>query len=138
MDLADSELEVDREIRAKVDAMYYEVFQRTQDETTKRWTYESEVKRPYFHVTELENSQIANWRKYLDFEEAEGDFARIVFLYERCLVTAALYDEFWIRYARWMSAQPGKDEEVRHIYMRAATLFVPVSRPGRKIAMGVL
>ncbi|KAI1159113.1 pre-mRNA-processing factor 39 [Nemania serpens] len=132
------ELEVERDIRAKIDAMYYEVFQHTQDETTKRWTYESEVKRPYFHVTELENSQIANWRKYLDFEEAEGDYARIVFLYERCLVTCALYDEFWIRYARWMSAQPDKDEDVRHIYMRAATLFVPVSRPGIRLQWAYL
>jgi pre-mRNA-processing factor 39 len=127
------ELEVERDIRAKTDAMYYEVFQRTQEETTKRWTYESEVKRPYFHVTELENSQIANWRKYLDFEEGEGDIARIIFLYERCVVTCALYDEFWFRYARWMSAQPGKEEEVRHIYMRAATLFVPISRPGIRL-----
>ncbi|KAI0203996.1 pre-mRNA-processing factor 39 [Astrocystis sublimbata] len=127
------ELEIERDIRAKIDAMYYEMFQRTQDETTKRWTYESEVKRPYFHVTELENTQIGNWRKYLDFEEAQGDFDRIVFLYDRCLVTCALYDEFWIRYARWMSAQPSKDEEVRHIYMRAATLFVPVSRPGIRL-----
>ncbi|KAI1333370.1 pre-mRNA-processing factor 39 [Xylariaceae sp. FL0255] len=127
------ELEVERDIRAKIDGMYYEVFQHTQDETTKRWTYESEVKRPYFHVTELENSQIANWRKYLDFEENQGDVTRIIFLYERCVVTCALYDEFWFRYARWMSSQPGKEEEVRHIYMRAAALFVPISRPGIRL-----
>ncbi|OTA53558.1 pre-mRNA-processing factor 39 [Hypoxylon sp. EC38] len=128
-----TELEVERDIRAKIDTLYYELFQKTQDETNKRWTYESEIKRPYFHVTELENSQLANWRKYLDFEEAEGDFARTTFLYERCIVTCALYDEFWLRYARWMSAQPGKEEEVRHIYMRAATLFVPISRPGIRL-----
>lgn len=128
-----AELEVERDVRAKIDAMFYEVFQKTQDETNKRWTYESEIKRPYFHVTELENTQLANWRKYLDFEESEGDFARTTFLYERCIVTCALYDEFWLRYARWMSAQPGKEEEVRHIYMRAATLFVPISRPGIRL-----
>lgn len=128
-----AELEVERDVRAKIDAMFYEVFQKTQDETNKRWTYESEIKRPYFHVTELENTQLANWRKYLDFEESEGDFARTIFLYERCIVTCALYDEFWLRYARWMSAQPGKEEEVRHIYMRAATLFVPISRPGIRL-----
>ncbi|KAI0854243.1 pre-mRNA-processing factor 39 [Daldinia vernicosa] len=128
-----AELEVERDVRAKIDAMFYEVFQKTQDETNKRWTYESEIKRPYFHVTELEAPQLANWRKYLDFEESEGDFARTTFLYERCIVTCALYDEFWLRYARWMSAQPGKEEEVRHIYMRAATLFVPISRPGIRL-----
>ncbi|KAL2107412.1 hypothetical protein VUR80DRAFT_5270 [Thermomyces stellatus] len=126
-----SEVEVERDIRVKIDAYYYDIFTRTQSETTKRWTYESEIKRPYFHVTELEHPQLQNWRKYLDFEEAEGDFTRVVFLYERCLVTCAFYDEFWFRYARWMASQEGnKEEEVRNIYQRAATLFVPISRPG--------
>lgn len=125
------EVEVERDVRAKIDSHYYDAFTRTQSETTKRWTYESEIKRPYFHVTELEHPQLQNWRKYLDFEEAEGDFVRVVFLYERCLVTCAFYDEFWFRYARWMASQPGnKEEEVRNIYQRAATLFVPISRPG--------
>ncbi|KXJ95343.1 hypothetical protein Micbo1qcDRAFT_187457 [Microdochium bolleyi] len=130
---ARSELEVERDVRAKIDAMYFETFQHTQDETTKRWTYESELKRPYFHVTELENAQLVSWRRYLDFEEDAGDFARTAFLYERCVVTCALYDEFWFRYAKWMAAQPGKEEEVRHIYMRAATIFVPISRPGIRL-----
>ncbi|KAL7914818.1 hypothetical protein GGI35DRAFT_474532 [Trichoderma velutinum] len=124
------ELEIERDVRAKIDAMYYEVFTQTQNEVSKRWTYESENKRPYFHVTELEHSQLNNWRKYLDFEETEGDFSRIVSLYERCLVTCAFYDEFWYRYARWMAEQAGKEEEVRNIYIRASTLFVPISRPG--------
>ncbi|TDZ27202.1 Pre-mRNA-processing factor 39 [Colletotrichum spinosum] len=128
-----TDLEIERDIRTKIDAMYYEYFTQTQNETNKRWTYESEVKRPYFHVTELENAQLANWRKYLDFEESEGDYTRIVFLYERCLVTCAFYDEFWFRYARWMSAQEDKEEEVRIIYQRAATLYVPISRPGIRL-----
>jgi len=128
-----TELEVERDIRGKIDSLYYEKFTKTQQETTKRWTYEAEIKRPYFHVTELDHSQLVNWRKYLDFEEGEGDYTRILFLYERCLVTCAFYDEFWFRYARWMSAQAGKDEEVRNIYLRATTLFVPVSRPGIRL-----
>jgi pre-mRNA-processing factor 39 len=127
------ELELERDIRAKIDAMYYDVFSQTQNETNKRWTYEAEIKRPYFHVTELEHPQLNNWRKYLDFEESEGDYTRIVFLYERCLVTCAFYDEFWFRYARWMTAQSGKDEEVRNIYARASMLFVPISRPGIRL-----
>ncbi len=125
-----TDAELERDIRAKIDSVLYETFTKTQTETTKRWTYESEIKRPYFHVTELEHQQLINWRKYLDFEESEGSPTRIKSLYERCLVTCALYDEFWFRYARWMAGQPGKQEEVRNIYLRATTLFVPVSRPG--------
>lgn len=119
----------ERELRQRLDQFHLEIFHRTQTETTKRWTYEQEIKRPYFHVTELDEPQLLNWRKYLDFEEAEGDYRRAKFLYERCLVTAANYDEFWLRYARWMKAQDGKEEEVRNIYQRASCLFVPISRP---------
>ena len=122
-----SQPEVERAIRDRIDGIQLELFRKTQAETTKRWTYESEIKRPYFHVTDLDESQLTNWRKYLDFEESEGDYSRIQFLYERCLVTAALHEEFWLRYARWMLAQPGKDEEVRNIYQRASCIFVPIA-----------
>lgn len=125
--------DMESQLRAKVDAYHLELFSRTQIETTKRWTYEQEIKRPYFHVTELDEPQLANWRKYLDFEESEGDYPRIVFLYERCLVTAAYYDDFWLRYARWMLAQPGKEEEVRNIYMRASCFYAPISRPAVRL-----
>lgn len=128
-----TEEEIERDMRVKVDAMFIEIYTRTQSEVSKRWTYEGEIKRPYFHVKELEHQQLANWRKYLDFEEGEGIYSRIVFLYERCLVTCALYEEFWFRYARWMSAQSGKEEEVRNIYLRATTLFVPISCPGIRL-----
>lgn len=122
------ELELDRAIRAKLDAHYYEIYGHTQAEVTKRWTYESNIKRGYFHVTEVDDAELNNWRSYLDSEEKEGDFKRIVFLYERCLVSCALYEEFWLRYARWMFAQ-GKDEDARIIYMRAGCIFVPIGQP---------
>lgn len=62
-------------------------------DTTKRWVYESEIKRPYFHVTELEEAQLVNWRRYLDYEEIEGNPQRIQFLYERCVVACVLFLE---------------------------------------------
>lgn len=127
------ELEIEREMRTRIDNLYLEIFSRTQTETTKRWTYESEIKRPYFHVAELDEGQLVNWRKYLDFEEAEGDYTRASFLYERCLVTCAYYDEFWLRYARWMLAQPSKEEEVRNIYQRASMFYAPISMPAVRL-----
>jgi pre-mRNA-processing factor 39 len=125
--------EVERDLRSRIDAFHLEIFHRTQAETTKRWTYESEIKRPYFHVTEIDEPQLSNWRKYLDFEEAEGDYVRAAFLYERCLVACAQYDEFWLRYARWMLGQPGKEEEVRNIYQRAACFYVPIALPQMRL-----
>ncbi|KAL3473543.1 hypothetical protein BJX99DRAFT_248851 [Aspergillus californicus] len=125
--------EMERDLRLRVDGHHLEIFSKTQTETTKRWTYESEIKRPYFHVTELDEAQLVNWKKYLDFEEAEGSYPRTQFLYERCLVTCAHYDEFWQRYARWMSAQAGKEEEVRNIYQRASYLYVPIANPATRL-----
>ena len=121
--------DVEQELRARIDAYHMEIFHHTQAETTKRWTYESEIKRPYYHVTELNDAQLENWRKYLDFEQDEGNYLRIKFLYERCVVTAANYQEFWLRYARWMHAQGNKVEEVRNIYQRASCTFVPIAMP---------
>lgn len=126
---AKAEAEIERDLRLRIDTYHLEIFSKTQTETTKRWTYESEIKRPYFHVTELDEGQLTNWSKYLDFEESEGSYSRIQFLYERCLVTCAHYDEFWLRYARWMAAQPGKEEEARNVYQRASCLYVPIANP---------
>ncbi|KYK55390.1 mRNA splicing protein [Drechmeria coniospora] len=123
------ELEVERDVRAKIDAMYYDIFSVTAVETNKRWTFESEMGRPYFHTTELTHAQLNAWRGYLDLEEAEGDVERIKFLYEKCNHICAYYEEFWFRYARWMSTQAGKETELRHIYI-LASFCVPVSRPG--------
>ncbi|KAJ5748737.1 uncharacterized protein N7511_010433 [Penicillium nucicola] len=119
----------EQDLRLRVDSYHLEIFTNTQTETTKRWTFESEIKRPYFHVTELDEGQLTNWNNYLNFEEEEGAYDRVQFLYERALVTCAHYDEFWLRYARWMAAQPGKKEEVRIIYQRAAYLYVPIANP---------
>ncbi|KAI9729043.1 MAG: hypothetical protein M1828_000128 [Chrysothrix sp. TS-e1954] len=137
-----SEQEIEQELRSRLDGYHLEIFQRTQAETTKRWTYEQQIKRPYFHVTELDDAQLDNWRKYLEFEEGEGDFQRTTFLYERCLVAAAYYDEFWLRYARWMlgqtskkedALQTSKTEEIRNIYTRAGCIYAPVARPAIRL-----
>jgi pre-mRNA-processing factor 39 len=129
-----NEHEIERELRVMADRFHLEVFHTTQTETTKRWTYEQEIKRPYFHVTELDESQLVNWRKYLDFEEIEGSYVRTVFLYERCLVASAYYDEFWLRYVRWMAAQEGnKVEDIRIIYRKASCLYAPICRPAVRL-----
>lgn len=126
--------DAERELRVLLEENHMSIFNRTQTETTKRWQYEQEIKRPYFHVTELDEPQLENWRKYLDFEDANGGYERTKFLYERCLVTAANYDEFWTRYALWMASQPQKrPEEVRNIYQRASCIFVPIAKPAIRL-----
>lgn len=121
-------LEIERQVRQKIHEHYYASYSKNQQDVTNRWSYEQAIKRAYFHVTDLEDAELDNWRKYLEYEEKQGDFERTSFLYERCLVACALYDEFWLRYARWMFSQ-GKEENARIIYMRASCIFVPISAP---------
>ena len=125
-------LEIERQLLAKINVAYHASFALTHKQVQDRWPFEQLIKRPYFHVTKLPGAEVANWHNYLDFEEAQGDFERISFLYERCLVPLALYDKFWLRYARWMHAQ-GKEENARIIYMRASTLFIPNQRPNVRL-----
>jgi hypothetical protein len=90
-------------------------------------------RRPYFHITKLNVVKLDKWHRHVDFEEGQGDFERTAFLYERCLVTCALYDKFWLRYARWMFSQ-GKEENAHIIDIEKGvdgvfmSLFLPVSK----------
>lgn len=36
--------------------------------------FESSIRRPYFHIKPLDNSQLENWHEYLNFVEMHGDF----------------------------------------------------------------
>lgn len=93
-----------------------------EQEVSKRWNYEEAIKRPYFHVKPLERAQLKNWRAYLDFEVSEGSHERIVVLFERALIAAALYEDIWIRYARYMER---KDEAAaREVYKRACGIHL--------------
>ncbi|KAK9388861.1 hypothetical protein V1515DRAFT_596281 [Lipomyces mesembrius] len=127
--------EVDRELRIRIQKLHVARFTEVQQETMRRWPFEAEIKRPYFHVKALDETELVNWRRYLDFEEIEGDFRRIRFLYEKCLVATAFYDELWFRYVRWLSAQEGDHrEDIRNVYRQGSGIFVPIGRPAFRIA----
>ncbi|TPX35014.1 hypothetical protein SmJEL517_g02463 [Synchytrium microbalum] len=125
--------EMQLELRKAIYNLKSAVYMKTQEEVLKRWTFEGEIKRPYFHVKPLDESQLANWRKYLDFEEAEGNDARVIILYERCLVACALYDEFWLRYAHYMLSKNNTDG-AQNVFYRACFTFIPASRPQARFA----
>lgn len=62
-----------------------------------RLKFENGIKRPYFHVKPLEREQLINWYNYLDFEISENKKKRIQVLFERCIISCALYEETWIK-----------------------------------------
>lgn len=72
------------------------VHRETTAQVDKRKDFEAAIKRPYFHAKPLDKHQLQNWHDYLDFEVAQGDHRRTVFLFERCVIACAMYEEFWL------------------------------------------
>jgi len=104
-------------IRKKVISKRESVFIQTAAEIKKRWKFEESIKRPYFHVKPLEKSQLKNWKEYIDFEISEGNHKQIIFIFERCMVVCALYEELWQKYLDYIEE---KDiEATRSVYSRA-------------------
>jgi pre-mRNA-processing factor 39 len=98
------------------------VFEKTMAELEKRKHFELMIKRPYFHVKPLERLQLKNWRDYLDYEISQGDPRRIEFLFERCVVSCALYEDFWSKYCKY--AETHIRERASSIYRRACTIHL--------------
>ncbi|KAK7078290.1 PRP39 pre-mRNA processing factor 39 [Halocaridina rubra] len=88
------------------------------------WSYEEAIKRPYFHVKPLEKSQLNAWRNYIEYETKQGREARIKVLYERCLIACALYEEFWMRYIRYLEEVGAAEGEIKAIYSRACEIHL--------------
>ncbi|XP_072277499.1 pre-mRNA-processing factor 39-like [Pyxicephalus adspersus] len=95
-----------------------------EEEVQKRWTFEEGIKRLYFYATPINVKQLNNWRKYLQFEVSQGQHERIVILYERCLMTCALYEEFWLSYAQYIEGH--SVEAARSVFERACRIHLPV------------
>jgi len=89
-------------------------------------TFEDGIKRPYFHVKELERVQLKNWKNYLNVVIEKKDVLRTITLFERCLIACAFYEGFWIKYINFMNAID--KEETSKIYRRACMVHL-VKKP---------
>ena len=110
------------------------LYEHTVIEANKRKSFESGIKRSFFHAKPMDEEQLQNWRLYLEFEEQEGDHALITLLYERCVVPACLYAEFWCRYAQYVERVQGI-EAARALYQKANSKFL-FRRPDLFLAQG--
>ncbi|KAE8586435.1 hypothetical protein XENTR_v10021670 [Xenopus tropicalis] len=109
-------------MRHRIIEVHQEIFNLNEHEVSKRWNFEEGIKRPYFHVKPLEKAQLNNWKEYLDFELENGSNERVVILFERCVIACACYEEFWIKYAKYMENH--SVEGVRHVYSRACNVHL--------------
>ncbi|XP_041352818.1 pre-mRNA-processing factor 39-like isoform X2 [Gigantopelta aegis] len=112
-----------RKLRVKIIDIREAMFKRNENEVSRRWAFEEAVRRPYFHVKPLERAQLKNWREYLDFEIEHGSHERVVVLFERCMIACALYEDFWMKYAKYLEQH--SIEGVQNVYRRACEIHLP-------------
>ncbi|XP_066601471.1 pre-mRNA-processing factor 39 isoform X2 [Prorops nasuta] len=115
-----------RAMREKIISSRRKMHKANVNAVAARWSFEEGIKRPYFHVKPLERCQLKNWKEYLDFEIEQKDQNRIIILFERCLIACALYDEFWMRFVRYLESLKGDNsDKIRDVYSRACTVHHP-------------
>lgn len=124
--------ESDREndYRERLISHYIEIYLSTQARVAERFEYEITLRRPFFHIAYVSESDMVAWRKYLHFEEVEaldnpGHHSTVKMLYERALLPTGHREEFWLRYFRWLLAH-GYFGDARNT-LRRAVAVLPVS-----------
>lgn len=65
------------EMKAEYLASREALFKVSKEEKNKLKRFEEAITRPYFHVKALDESQISNWHKYLDFIEEELELPKV-------------------------------------------------------------
>lgn len=103
-DAIDLSLHDEAAVRTGIQHELSTVFSASSAMLQRRLGFETAIRRPYFHPKPLDDAQISNWRRYLDFEERDGDSTRIIKLYERCLIPCCNSVEFWKRYLCYLAA----------------------------------
>ena len=53
------------------------LYKSSKERVEKVKEFESQIKRPYFHIKALDDVQLNTWHKYLDLIEKEGDLANV-------------------------------------------------------------
>ncbi|KAK9883949.1 hypothetical protein WA026_004887 [Henosepilachna vigintioctopunctata] len=112
-------------IRERIISIRRKIHKNTVTSVSARWNFEEGIKRPYFHVKPLERCQLKNWQDYLDFEIEQGDKARTIVLFERCLIACALYEEFWLKFIHYLNSLKDDDTvvaKIKDVYERACTI----------------
>lgn len=85
-----------------IDELHY-FHKQTAIEFENRKIFEENIRRPYFHVNELDSDQIRNWENYIKFERRAGEHKRIIYVYERCLMACVSNEELWLNYLEYLS-----------------------------------
>lgn len=121
----------DDNLKKRLAAYHETLYNNTSSLVNQRFTFEKDIKRPYFDVMYITESEMRAWRRYLDFEEPLMDINRIHSLYQRALIATAYNEELWLRYVRWLVGT-GQVAEAKNV-LRRASVILPIGRPAVRL-----
>lgn len=145
----------DDDLRERLQTYFYMLYAETEAQVARIFPFERAIKKHYFDVVFVSQSEMAAWNRYLEFEELECSSpsslshhgtgygwgasmssrsrsqSRVHLLYQRALLATAYNEELWLRYVRWLV---GTDQriEAKNVLRRACTI-VPVGRPAVRV-----
>ncbi|ODV62935.1 mRNA splicing protein PRP42 ASCRUDRAFT_31254, partial [Ascoidea rubescens DSM 1968] len=100
-----------KDIKNKIKKIYTDLYITVQYEVFKIYEFEKKIVHPYFHTTYLSKQELLIWESYLNYYEldtlnytnfiVQNFHKKIQTIYERCLISTALYDKYWLRYANY-------------------------------------
>jgi len=118
---------LDAEIKSTIKSRREDIYTAAMAEKQKRDEFEQKIHsgtgRSYYTVDPLLEDQLQNWRDYISFEVENGTIETIFKVFERCLIPAANYTEFWCKYADYMEKK-GFLDRASEIYNRACSVYV--------------
>lgn len=90
--------------------------------------FEDRIKRNYFHPKPLDEDDLDNWRRYLEYRELISDHEATKQLYSQAIVACAHSLDIYKRYTSYLVGRE-EFEEARILLERAILSYCPGSRP---------
>jgi len=109
-------------------------YQRSKDTSEKIKYFEDRIKRSYFHPKPLDDDDLDNWRRYLEYREQLGEHEATKHLYTQALIVCANSVDIVKRYACYLVHQHSDVDAAREVMQRATFFHAPGSRPQAWIA----
>jgi len=124
-----TEISIVSALRIQIIELWYSIHKQTAKEFESRQIFEENIRRNHFHVKELESDQVKNWESYIKFEKKEGNHERIIYLYERCLITCASKEGLWLNYLEYLSSENFSDTNLLVDVFKRSLFHHPKSLP---------
>jgi len=114
-----SEISIVLALRIQIIEFWYTIHKQTAKEFESRQIFEENIRRNHFHVKELESDQVKIWESYIKFEKKGKNRERIIFLYERCLITCVSIEGLWLNYLEYLSSKNLSDNILLDVFKRS-------------------